>query len=288
MYNVYLSMRHTPLSMYYAGWLEKCLGVRVYKGFDRPRDGKFPDDLARKIQECRNFIVILTPETFGHADDNTSWMAYEVETAIKENANIIPVLTHDFIWPNNLPDRVAKLPHFSGIRISAIHSPMSSMAFSLFSPTKLEIRSRLLVANKGEYDVFISFKSEDAQMAETIYNYCKSRMKVPFWSKRTLPEMSQSEYEDAIYNALRKAKHFVVVLSDLDYLESNWVQREMKAFDRAITEGRKPNGNFIFVVTDSVYDEIIRCNKMCLDERYCGYQILKMSEYENSLIHYLN
>ena len=145
----------------------------------------------------------------------------------------------------------------------------------------------LTLHRSGNYDVFISFKNEDADMAEKVYRLCQRHMKLPFWSKRTLPELSKSEYEDAIYDALRKSKHFVVVLSDLKYLEANWVQREMKAFDRAITEGRKSGGNFVFVVTDSVYQRIIDEKKMCLDERYCGYQILKMSEYEETLIQYI-
>lgn len=145
----------------------------------------------------------------------------------------------------------------------------------------------LTLHRSGNYDVFISFKNEDADMAEKVYRLCQRHMKLPFWSKRTLPELSKSEYEDAIYDALRKAKHFVVVLSNLKYLEANWVQREMKAFDRAITEGRKPNGNFVFVVTDTVYQRIIDEKKMCLDERYCGYQILKMSEYEETLMQYI-
>lgn len=142
--------------------------------------------------------------------------------------------------------------------------------------------------SSGSYDVFISFKSEDADLAEKVYQLCQRHMKVPFWSKRTLPELSKSEYEDAIYDALRKSKHFVVVLSDLKYLQANWIQREMKAFDRAITEGRKSGGNFVIVATDDVYKEILSCNKMCLDERYCGYQILKMSEYEKTLMQYIS
>ena len=60
----------------------------------------------------------------------------------------------------------------------------------------------------------------------------------------------------------------------------------MAVFDRAITEGRKENSNFLFVVTDDVYKEIIASNKMCLDERYCGYQIVKMSEYKDVLYKY--
>ncbi|MBE6642006.1 MAG: toll/interleukin-1 receptor domain-containing protein [Ruminococcaceae bacterium] len=139
----------------------------------------------------------------------------------------------------------------------------------------------------GNYDVFISFKSEDSDLAERVYDYCQQNLKVPFWSKKTLPQLSKSEYEDAIYDAIRKSKHFVVVLSKLDYLSANWIKREMSAFDRAITEGRKQDANFVFVVTDDVYKKIIDSNKMCLDERYCGYQIIKMSNFEETLISYI-
>jgi hypothetical protein len=70
------------------------------------------------------------------------------------------------------------------------------------------------IKGSGNYDAFISFKSEDSDLAERIYNYCQQHLKVPFWSKRTLPQLSKSEYEDAIYDAIRKSKHFVVVLSN--------------------------------------------------------------------------
>lgn len=141
--------------------------------------------------------------------------------------------------------------------------------------------------NSGSYDVFISFKNEDSDLAETIYKYCHRHMKVPFWSKRTLPELSKSEYEDAIYNALRNSRHFIVVLSNLEYLNTNWIKQEMSTFHRAITEGRKKEANFVFVVTDDIYKAIMDSNKMCLDERYCGYQIIKISEYESTLLQYL-
>lgn len=176
-------------------------------------------------------------------------------------------------------------------RILEIHSAIEKADIDTIPNERVEngIKSLLgfTLRRSGNYDVFISFKSEDADLAETIYKYCQRNLKEPFWSKRTLPQLSKSEYEDAIYDAIRKSKHFIVVLSSLDYLNANWIKREMAAFDRAITEGRKQNANFVFVVTDHVYRQIIDSNKMCLDERYCGYQIIKMSEFENSLIEYI-
>lgn len=175
-------------------------------------------------------------------------------------------------------------------RIDEIRTIMDKQEKSAMTSEKAEkgIRSLLgfTLPDSGDYDVFISFKSEDADLAEQIYQYCQRHLKEPFWSKKSLPELSKSEYEDAIYNALRKSKHFIVVLSKLEYLKAKWIKKEMAVFDRAITEGRKENSNFLFVVTDDVYKEIIASNKMCLDERYCGYQIVKMSEYKDVLYKY--
>lgn len=139
----------------------------------------------------------------------------------------------------------------------------------------------------GSYDVFISFKSEDSDLAETIYNFCQQNLKVPFWSKRTLPQLSKSEYEDAIYDAINKSKHFIIVLSKLEYLNTNWIGTEMRTFHTEIIEGRKKDANFVFVVTDDVYKEIISSNKICLDVRYRRYQIIKMSEFKEILPSYL-
>ena len=146
----------------------------------------------------------------------------------------------------------------------------------------------LTLRDRGNYDVFISFKHQDEDMGEALYRYFKKSLKEPFWSKVSLPELSESDYEKAIYAALENAKHFVVVLSDLRYLEDTWVEREMRIFHREINEHRKPaDTNFIFVVTDHLYDTILASNKTLLPIEYRGYQIIKMSEYEDTLLSYI-
>lgn len=142
--------------------------------------------------------------------------------------------------------------------------------------------------DSGKYDVFISFKNEDADLAERIYDYCHRRMKVPFWSKKSLPRLSKSEYSLAIDAALESAKHFVVVVSDLKYLDAEWIKYEMDVFHNEIKEGRKKNANFVIVATDDVYEQIIRSNKTVLNIAYRRYQIIKMSQYEDSLAQYFS
>lgn len=88
-------------------------------------------------------------------------------------------------------------------------------------------------------------------------------------------------------NAIEQSKHFIVVLSDLNYLQSHWVSLEMKTFRHEIVEGRKENANFIIVVTDDVFDEIIKTNKLCLPIYYRSYEIFRVSEYRDSIVKYI-
>lgn len=145
----------------------------------------------------------------------------------------------------------------------------------------------LTLSGSGVYDVFISFKSDDEDLGRTIYNYFKENMIEAFWSKVSLPELSKSDYGDAIDNALDKSKHFVLVISNLDYLETYWVKYEMNVFRDEMREGRKTNANFVIVATDSLYEEIIKSNKTLLPIKYRSCQIIRMSEYKATLLQYI-
>ncbi len=176
-------------------------------------------------------------------------------------------------------------------QMAEIRSELTSVATST-SNEKAEkgIKSLLgiTIPGTGDYDVFISFKSQDEDLGKTIYDFFRKNMKEPFWSKVSLPELSESEYEKAIYNALDKAKHFVVVLSDLSYMKDSWVEKEMRIFHREKNENRKAkDSNFVFVVTDDLYRQIIDSNKTLIPIEYRGYQIIKMSEYKDSLLQYI-
>ncbi len=142
-------------------------------------------------------------------------------------------------------------------------------------------------AHSGKYDVFISFKNEDYDLASTVYKYCRENLVEPFWSKVSLPELSKSDYESAIDNALDNSKHFVIVLSKIEYMETSWVKREMDLFSSEILENRKPDSNFVFLVTDDLYEYIIGDNKKCLPLKYRKWQIIKMSEMRQSLLQYI-
>ncbi len=176
-------------------------------------------------------------------------------------------------------------------RISEIKSIVEKQDNNSNSDSKAEkgIKSLLgfTLADSGDYDVFISFKNEDSDLADQIYNYCLEQLVQPFYSKKTLPELGDTEYAKAINNALRKSKRFVVVFSKLDYLKSKWVEYEMEVFHNEIIDRRKDKGSFLLVVTDDVYDYIMKDNKECLAVEYRRFEIIKMSEFKFKAANYL-
>lgn len=140
----------------------------------------------------------------------------------------------------------------------------------------------------GDYDVFLSHKSEDFDIALQMYEFLRENLKEPFFDRNSLPEMGESKYRKAIMQALDKSKHFVVVISDLSYLESYWVALEMEIFQSEIDEGRKKGSNFIMIVTNDVYDQIVSSNKAVLPIDYRRCEIIKVDEYKSVLLDYLN
>ena len=137
------------------------------------------------------------------------------------------------------------------------------------------------------FDVFLSYKHEDEDTAEGVFRFLKGSGLRPFLDKISLPEIGRAEYDAAIMDALDRSKHFIVVISDLEYLKSDWISLEMSTFNREMKEGRKPGGNFLFLVTEDVYRQIIAANKRCLNIKYRGYEIMQLNDYRERILNYL-
>ena len=152
-----------------------------------------------------------------------------------------------------------------------------------YTPDQLALKVYLgqNLPQSGQYDVFLSFKSEDVTIARTIYEFLTRNGKMVFFSKETLPRLGESEYKDAIFEAIDHSKHMIVVGSDPDYLKTPWVKREWDAFDNELLEERK-DGNLLLVLSDSAATD-----KGKLPTQLRKYEIVKMSEFRERLLSYL-
>lgn len=131
------------------------------------------------------------------------------------------------------------------------------------------------------YDVFISYKSQDMPIARSVYDYLTSYGKKVFFSCSSLPEIGRDEYTDAIYEALDKSKHMVLITSDIQHVKSGWVKDEWCYFMGEVREGRK-GGNVILVI----HDEMV-VNKKSFPPQLRHKEIVKMSEFQDKLLGYL-
>lgn len=146
----------------------------------------------------------------------------------------------------------------------------------------------LKLPNSGQYDVFLSYKHEDEDIVRKVYHYLKSKLLNPFFDKISLPELSESDYHEAIMNALDHSRHFLVIITNLAQLNAYWIKLEMKTFNHEMVEGRKEDANFIMLVTDQVYSQIMASNKTLLDLRYRSCEIMRIRDYKDVLDSYLN
>ena len=90
-----------------------------------------------------------------------------------------------------------------------------------------------------EYDVFISCKSEDYPIAERLYRYLKDNGFYVFLSSMELRRLKESEYMDAISDALDSTYHLIVLGSSRENIMSKWVKFEWSTFLNEQLSGRK-------------------------------------------------
>lgn len=80
------------------------------------RAGNFPSSILANIENCTDFILIVTESTFcERIFDEDDWIHKEISAAINNNKNIVPVFVNAEI-PDKVPDDIAVIKSFNGIK----------------------------------------------------------------------------------------------------------------------------------------------------------------------------
>ncbi len=90
-------------------------GYNVFFDVESLRSGQFNTKLYSVIEECRDFVIVLSPNALDRCADEADWVRCEIEHALKHNKNVIPILLRDFVFPESLPASIAKLRYLNGI-----------------------------------------------------------------------------------------------------------------------------------------------------------------------------
>lgn len=133
-----------------------------------------------------------------------------------------------------------------------------------------------------KYDVFISHKSQDYDIAKDIYDFLTAQCNYNvFLSEISLPQMGSAEYMKQIDIALEQSIHMILVGSSVKNLTSSWVEAEWRMFINEKRGGRK-DGNFLTVIPPE-----INSSELPMSLRY--YEVVNTkNNYLTKLVAYLS
>jgi hypothetical protein len=97
-------------------------GYDVFIDFSGINSGDFESVILGNITARAHFLVLLTPSALEHCYDPADWLRREIETALRSQRNIVPLMMEgfDFGTPkiaNQLTGKLAALKKYNGLSI---------------------------------------------------------------------------------------------------------------------------------------------------------------------------
>lgn len=94
----------------------KSLRYTVFYDIESLNAGKFNEQIYKKIERCRNFVLVLPPNSLDRCKDPEDWVRIEISTAIKHSKHIVLVLLPDFKFPAELPEEIEQIKNYQGVQ----------------------------------------------------------------------------------------------------------------------------------------------------------------------------
>lgn len=121
-YDAFISYRHESKSFFIARLINNKLVQDGYSVFidKNMENGHYKDIIKGAIGLTRNFIIVLSPGDLDDCRKDGDWLTMEAEWAYEvPNMNVYPVMTSDFVWPDDdkLSDSLLKAKGCQGIRV---------------------------------------------------------------------------------------------------------------------------------------------------------------------------
>jgi len=90
-------------------------GYRVFFAEESQRSGYFNTNIYSVIDECTDFILILSTGSLDRCANEEDWVRREVECALQKGKNIVPIMMRGFTFPDKLPESMDPLRYCHGI-----------------------------------------------------------------------------------------------------------------------------------------------------------------------------
>ncbi len=189
--DIFISYKNDDIGNLFAGKLSdklKKFGYEVYYNPDEQHSGEFPERLRKAVNNCTDFILVLTSACLEQLlkHDKVDWIREELLTAKNNNKNIIPLIMPGVVMPkdrDDMPEDLNFLPGLDGVKIYNPdffdRSPLEILTKNWIrsQPEKADIYKDVFNSNT-DYDVNDDFKKmlELSQSGDTKAMYALANM----------------------------------------------------------------------------------------------------------------
>lgn len=90
-------------------------GYHVFLDVETLRSGDVPLKLYSVIDECNDFVLILSPNALDRCRNENDWVRLETERALEKKKNIIPIMLRGFSFPKELPESIEQVRYKNGL-----------------------------------------------------------------------------------------------------------------------------------------------------------------------------
>ena len=91
----------------------------IFFDYNSLRDGLFNDQIIKAINECNDFILVLTPGSMDRCVNEDDWVRREITEALEVDCNFVPVLIDekDVSYPDNFPRKLNKIKNIQASKL---------------------------------------------------------------------------------------------------------------------------------------------------------------------------
>lgn len=94
-------------------------GYRVFFDVESLRSGDFNTKLYSVIDECTDFLLVLSPNALDRCVNDDDWVRREIEYALEKGKNVVPVMLRQFAFPETLPPSLEPLRYRNGLEANS-------------------------------------------------------------------------------------------------------------------------------------------------------------------------
>jgi len=130
------------------------------------------------------------------------------------------------------------------------------------------------------FNVFISCKSQDYELAYELYDYLAANGFKPFLADASLKDVGIDQYTAVIGEVINVCQNMVVFATDVAYLQTPYVMAEWHMFVNDINTGHKPDAKIVNVLSPDID---VHSLPSWLRDKQC----LTITDYKNNLLYFL-